>query len=418
MGTVRLEGYLEVPQDRIAQVAAGLPAHIGLTLAEPGCLSFEVIPDPTISGRFLVREIFADQTAFDQHQTRTRASAWAEITAGLDRHYAITTDSSDQPDHQQRPDMAGDEKFPVPDVVRRRAIAEGQQGLNWLAELDAVLTSLEQDWEITIGPALPGGTAAFVADATTASGDTVVLKVSTPATDSGRHEAAVLAHAAGKGYVQLLRHDPARRAMLLERLGDRLDTLDLPYQQQVDIMCATLLRAWRPVPADLPCATGADKANSLAQAILRLWSSAGQPCAQIVIDTALMYCRDRAAAYRPNNAVLAHGDPHPGNILLVPDSAPAQFSFIDPDGLAIEPAYDLGVLLRAWHEGVAGRAAHNIARSHARYLTTRTQVPAEAIWQWGYIERVSTGLHLLEIGETEQGRAFLAVAETIANTAG
>ena len=31
----------------------------------------------------------------------------------------------------------------------------------------------------------------------------------------------------------------------------------------------------------------------------------------------------------------------------------------------------------------------------------RTQVPAEAIWQWGYIERVSTGLHLMELGETE-----------------
>ena len=71
------------------------------------------------------------------------------------------------------------------------------------------------------------------------------------------------------------------------------------------------------------------------------------------------------------------------------------------------------MLLRAWHEGIEGRHAHDIARSHARHLTSRTQVPAEAIWQWGYIERVSTGLHLMELGETAKGREFLAVAEAL-----
>ncbi|MCS6758296.1 MAG: antibiotic biosynthesis monooxygenase [Candidatus Devosia euplotis] len=402
-----------------------MPDHIGMTRAEPGCLSFEVSQDPATPGRFLVWEIFADQAAFERHQALTKASVWAEITAGLNRHYTISRDSGDQPDpthspqgHQQQPDIAGGERFCVPDVVRRRAVSEGQQGLDWLAELDVVLAGLEQNWEITIGPTLAGGTTAFVAQAITATGEPVILKVSTPATDAGRHEADVLGHAAGKGYVQLLRHDPSRRAMLLECLGDRLDTLDLPYQRQVDILFATLLQAWMPVPAGFQGLTGSDKANSLAQAILRLWSGAGQPCAQIVIDTALMYCHDRAAAYRPESAVLAHGDPHPANILAVPDSDPIRFKFIDPDGLAIEPAYDLDVLLRAWHDGIADGHAHYIAPSHARHLTTRTQVPSEAIWQWGYIERISTGLHLLEIGEAEKGQTFLKTAKVIASTAG
>ena len=309
--------------------------------------------------------------------------------------------------------MADAARFPVTDIVRRRAESEGAAGIAWLARLDETLADIELDWGLTIGQALPGGTAAFVAEATNAAGEAAIIKIATPGSEAGRQEPAVLTVAAGKGYVRLLRHDAARRAMLLERLGPRLDQMELPYRDQIDIVCSTLLDAWMRVPPGVAYVTGADKAHGLAMAILRLHHELGQPCAQGVLDVALMYCRDRAAAWRPENAVLAHGDPHPGNVLAVPETEPTQFRFIDPDGLAIEPAYDLGVLLRAWHEGLDGRHAHDRARSYARHLTTRTQVPAEAIWQWGYIERVSTGLHLMEIGEVAKGREFLVVAEAL-----
>lgn len=309
--------------------------------------------------------------------------------------------------------MPDNVRFPVPDIVRRRALGEGAEGRAWLTGLDKTLSELEREWGLAIGEAMPGGTTAFVADAVDASGDTFIIKVATPGSLIGRHEVTVLALARGKGYVRLIRQDAARNAMLLERLGGQLDDRDMPYSNKIDVMCGTLLEAWMPVPPGFAWTTGAEKANSLATTVLRLSQELGQPCPQAVIDTALMYCRDRAAAWRPENAVLAHGDPHPANILEVPGTDGRQWNFIDPDGLAIEPAYDLGVLLRAWHEGISGRHAHDIARSHARHLTSRTQVPAEAIWQWGYIERVSTGLHLMELGETEKGQEFLAVAEAL-----
>lgn len=308
--------------------------------------------------------------------------------------------------------MADPTRFPVPDIVRRRAEAAGSAGHAWLARLDQTLAELEHEWDLTIGQALPGGSASFVAEATDASGDTFIIKLVTPPGPTGNHEPTVLAIARGKGYVRLLRHDEARRAILLEHLGQSLDTHDLPYQGKVDRICATLLDAWMHVPAGIAFETGLDKANSLGQFILKTAHDLGQPCSQGVLDTALMYCRDRAAAWRPENAVLAHGDPHPSNTLAVPDT-PGQFRFIDPEGLAVEPAYDLGVVLRAWHEGIAGRHAHDIARSHARHLSSRTQVPAEAIWQWGYIERVSTGLTLIRLGDTEKGQEFLTVAEAL-----
>jgi len=308
--------------------------------------------------------------------------------------------------------MAGEVRFPVPDLVRRRAEHEGGASLAWLVNLDDTIASLEQDWGLTIGQALPGGSTGFVAEATDAEGNACIVKLVTPSASAASREVTVLALARGKGYVHLLRHDEARHAMLLERLGDSLDIIDIPYQAKVDAICSTLLDAWMPVPAGIPLQTGAEKANSLGMFIMATSQALGQPCSQAVIDRALMYCRDRAAAWRPENAVLAHGDPHPANTLAVPD-APGEYRLVDPEGLVIEPAYDLGVVLRAWHEGLEGRHAHDIARSHARHLTTRTQVPAEAIWQWGYIERVSTGLHLMELGDVDQGRQYLRIADAL-----
>jgi len=87
---IRLTGYIQVPEDRLSDVRAGLVDHIRLTLQEPGCISFEVTENPDIPGRFDVAETFTDKTAFDVHQARTKASLWAKITAGIPRDYEIT----------------------------------------------------------------------------------------------------------------------------------------------------------------------------------------------------------------------------------------------------------------------------------------------------------------------------------------
>lgn len=91
-GRVHLTGYLEVPAVRIADVVAALPAHIALTTAEPGCLSFNVTQSAENPSHFLVAETFANQAAFEAHQARAQASDWARVTQGLARHYTITSD--------------------------------------------------------------------------------------------------------------------------------------------------------------------------------------------------------------------------------------------------------------------------------------------------------------------------------------
>ena len=89
---VYLKGHIDVPEDRLELVSKALPDHIALTLKEPGCLSFEVIPCSLIENRFLVSECFVNQAAFDAHQERTTASPWFQITEGIPRDYRITRD--------------------------------------------------------------------------------------------------------------------------------------------------------------------------------------------------------------------------------------------------------------------------------------------------------------------------------------
>ncbi|MEM8540832.1 MAG: antibiotic biosynthesis monooxygenase [Pseudomonadota bacterium] len=89
VGNVVLEGYIEVPAERIASIQDALEQHIALTRAEVGCLYFDVTADKAIEGRFNVFEIFTGRAAFDFHQKRAGASPWAEISAGIDRHYVV-----------------------------------------------------------------------------------------------------------------------------------------------------------------------------------------------------------------------------------------------------------------------------------------------------------------------------------------
>lgn len=87
---VRLIGRLICANgEQAAKVRQHLPDHLRLTRAEPGCLSFDVVPtnDPLI---WEVNETFTDRAAFDTHQARVRASDWGTQTIGITRDYEVT----------------------------------------------------------------------------------------------------------------------------------------------------------------------------------------------------------------------------------------------------------------------------------------------------------------------------------------
>ncbi len=89
---IHLSGQLVCADaDQAAIVRAHLPLHIALTRAEPGCVRFDVTPQPD-GLIWQVSETFVDQSAFDAHQARTAASDWTRCSAGIERRFQITKD--------------------------------------------------------------------------------------------------------------------------------------------------------------------------------------------------------------------------------------------------------------------------------------------------------------------------------------
>ncbi|MCF5865826.1 putative quinol monooxygenase [Aeromonas veronii] len=90
MGKVILQGFIIVPLSDLTIVKSELDAHIRLTRAETGCLTFKVTQDHLNPCRFDVYEEFVDEAAFQAHQARVKSSRWGEITVNVERHYTVT----------------------------------------------------------------------------------------------------------------------------------------------------------------------------------------------------------------------------------------------------------------------------------------------------------------------------------------
>jgi len=313
------------------------------------------------------------------------------------------------------------ERVEVQAVLRARIAQLGDQGEQWLVGLPDLIVELEQRWSITAGRPLTGGTASYVARARTADGRDAVLKVETPDQDFTRH-VQTIADARGHGYVGLLASDLTRRSMLLEALGPALSRLDLPAERMIAALCQTLCQAWSvPHPAGLVVDPALEKARRLGQLVGRLWEELGRPCSAAVADQAMLFSERRAAAFDLDRCVVVHGDPHPGNALRVLGRRPGAesgFVFVDPDGFLADPAYDLGVVLRDWCPQLLAGDAASLARRYCRLLASETGVDETAIWEWGFLERVSTGLFALQLGAEDLARPFLATAERLTTRRG
>ena len=292
----------------------------------------------------------------------------------------------------------------VPAVVRNKARAVGATA--WLEDLPSLIAGLERDWSIVVGRAYQDATEAFVAEVTCEDGTPAVLKLCVPRPgDAARDEITVLRLAGGDGCARLLRDDPERGALLVERLGRSLHDLGLPIELRHEILCSTAARVWRPAP-DCGLPTGADKGRWLVEFIARTWEELDHPCSERAVQHALACAARRIDAHDDERAVLVHGDVHQWNTL----EAPGGFKLVDPDGLLAEAEYDMGIVMR--EDPVELLDGDPYRRAH--WLATRTGLDATAIWEWGVVERVSTGLLGTAVGLQPVAGEMLAAADRLA----
>lgn len=301
----------------------------------------------------------------------------------------------------------------VPKPVRQKVATLGAEGQRWLAGLGDLIEELEREWQVIVGPALTGGSEAYVATARTRDGSEAILKVAMPEMDGNTvlaQEVTALTIADGHGYVRLLRYDLSRRALLLERLGRPLREMGYSTRTQIGIICTTLRESWVHIPSGSQLSSGASMAEWLSNFIADLWEKLGCPCSQRALDMAFSFAQTRAGAFNPETAVLVHGDAHSGNILQDLSHAQSSFKFIDPDGLVAEPAYDLGIPMRDWIDELIADPVR-LGRERCAYLSHLTATDMQAIWEWGFIQCMSTGLLLIRVGQEQAGIQMLMVAD-------
>lgn len=259
---------------------------------------------------------------------------------------------------------------------------------------------MARDWGLALGPALGGATRGLVQAVTLADGTSAVLKLGKPGQGVAA-QAAALAAWGGAGAARLLRADPARGALLLERLspGTPLAALCAAGEDEraSAVLAGLMQRLHRPPPA-LPLARAAG------------WWRAIAACRDPRLDPgqrdrALGLWRELAADAPP--PVLLHGDLHHGNVL----ADGAGWRAVDPYAVVGEAAFDAAAALTEPAAWLARRrdAAAILARRLALFAE-RVGLPADRLAAWGFAIAVLKTVWAIEdeAGEAVQERAAVA----------
>ena len=274
-----------------------------------------------------------------------------------------------------------------------------------------MLSTLTAKWDLELGTPLEGGTAGYVVTAVDASGRRCVMKVAMvlddPDVEAFRRSVRVHELAAGHACATLLGADESCSAMLLERLGPNLHELGLPVPRILEVVADTLRAFWRPMEPALGLPTGSEKASWLSRSIAETWEALGQPCDEAIIERAIELCERRSAAIDPERSVLVHGDAHGWNTVRAGED---DHKFVDPEGIWSEPEHDLAVPMREYNEPLLAGDTAQLVHERAAMLARRCDADPAKTWEWGFIERVSTGLVCLRDFEGGEGAAFLEVA--------
>jgi streptomycin 6-kinase len=260
-------------------------------------------------------------------------------------------------------------------------IAGEQHGTDWLAALPGLLDEYARRWEFTLLPHFPLSYN-YVAPVVRADGTHAVIKAGPPHPEL-LCEMAALRLYAGQGCARLLAADEARGIFLIERLEPGTTLRHHPDDESATRIAAQVMAAlWRPLPADHPFPTTARWAQGLAWLRAHYGGGTG-PFPPALVDRAEGLFGELLASSEP--PVLLHGDLHHENILA---AGRAPWLAIDPKGLAGEPAYEVGALLRN-PPGVA--AWPDLARIQARRVAILAEtlgLDRERLLGWGLAQAV------------------------------
>ncbi|MGC4112351.1 MAG: aminoglycoside phosphotransferase family protein [Nocardioides sp.] len=244
-----------------------------------------------------------------------------------------------------------------PGLEKQRAL--GPDWGSWLDGLPRRLAGLLDDWQLTRdGDELWHGFCSLVAPVHDATGTPAVLKIAFAGDVEGADEAVALQHWQGRGAVRLLRADPHRRALLLERLPRR-DLTEVPVLEACEIVAG--LYSEIHVPALPQLATLASFVERWLDALAA--QPRDIPIPHRYREQALSLGRDLLAETGADRII--HFDLHYENVLAAPadgDPARGEWLVIDPKALSGDPHCEPAPMLWNRYDELAGDVRDGLRR--------------------------------------------------------
>ncbi len=272
----------------------------------------------------------------------------------------------------------------------------GDGGRRWVEDLPERIVDAQRRWDITVGaPFQPGGVTSFVAPATDRQGRGLVYKITVPH-DEAAGETVALGAYGGDGAVELLASRPDSYEALLERAipGTDLWSVD-DDRERIEATCGLMARLWRPVPESSigglapVAARWADITERRLITLELPWISSP---IERGIDLLRTLPRDQAA-----DAVLLHGDLHPGNILAA-EREP--WLVIDPKPLVGDPAFEPVQILTQRAGRIAEPPEPDAVASRLTRIAGLVALDPERIGLWALARTAEWSMWSFERGDT------------------
>ena len=279
----------------------------------------------------------------------------------------------------------------------------GDGWVAWVERLPRIVAELLDEWALVVdGRPVHGQTALVVPVA--ADGVSAVLKVAWPH-DEGRHEILALQTWHGRGTVRLLRADPRRDAMLLERLHSR-DLTSVPVLTACEVVAAAYERLHVPAPPQLVPLS--QYVQGWVDELDRLPRNA--PVPRRLVEQALHL--GRSFVDDPQSVGrLVHTDLHYENVLAA-DREP--WLVIDPKPVSGDPHVEVAPLLsNRWDEVVATGDVRTAVRRRFHTVVDVAGLDEQRARDWVVLREAVHAAWAVDEDDHDRVTAAIAIAKAV-----
>ena len=301
--------------------------------------------------------------------------------------------------------------FEVPATFLAYA-ARGPEFAAWLETLPSLVRALVEEWQLGYDGPPAHGWGALVVPVRTSGGRPAALKLTFPH-EEAQHEHLALQAWRGNGAVRLLRADPHRWALLLERLHADEDLTRMWDLEACEIVAGFYARLH--IPALPQLGTLSAYVARHTENLARLLRSALVPrrlVEQAVALGAAFVCDD------DTDTVTIHGDLHYENVLAA-DREP--WLVIDPKPMAGDPHYEVAPLLwNRWEDVVGSGNVRDAVRRRFHAVVDAAGLDEDRARDWVVVRQMHNALWTVADAEaaghmlTAADRDWITMSITIA----